>query len=278
MSTPTASIGTVALRVEDLEEAADFYSSVVGLRPMARDGEGATLGAGGDALVRLLEAPEAEPRSLTQAGLYHLAIRVPTRVDLAEVLTRVRRAWRLEGASDHRVSESLYLSDPEGNGVEVYRDRPRREWPERGDGTVEMASDPLDIRELAGNRPKDPSDRVPPGSDMGHVHLEAVDLGVARDFFTDGLGMGVRQTYGDGAVFLAFDDYHHDVAVNAWNTRSEPAGEGRGLAWFEVRLGDEEAVAEAAARLREQGAKVRGASGGVVVEAPDGIRIRLVGS
>jgi catechol 2,3-dioxygenase len=270
-----AKVDALALRVEDLEEAATFYSSVVGLQPMERHDEGAVLGAGDDELLHLLEAPDAAPRRMTQAGLFHAAFRVPTRADLAAALARVRGEWRLAGASDHQVSEALYLTDPEGNGVEIYRDRPRESWPAPDDGSVGMTTDPLDLAELAADGPPKPEERVPDGADLGHVHLEATERRASERFHVEGLGMRVRDRYGDDAVFLAYGDYHHHVGVNTWNRRTEPAG-GRGLAWFQMQVPDEDAVAAVAADLEELGVAVEGGASGVAVRDPDGIRVRVV--
>lgn len=269
-------IGAVALRVSAFEEVATWYARVVGLQPMRRDKEGAVLGAGGEPLLRLIEDRDAAPRRRGQAGLFHTAFRVPTRADLAEALARVRDHGELEGASDHRVSEALYLSDPEGNGVEVYRDRPRERWPAPADGTAGMATDPLDLADLAADGPEEPGERAPDATEVGHVHLEATDREASEAFYRDGLGMRVRDRYGPDAVFLAYGDYHHHVGVNAWNRRSEPAGEGRGLAWFTVEVPDEDAEARIAADLEALGAPVAGGEAGVEARDPDGIRVRVV--
>ena len=145
---PTAQIGAVRLRVADLESLSAFYERVVGLVPLSRENGVALLGTeGGPPLVELRAAPDAPRRPARSTGLFHQAILVPTRADLARALHRVGGAgWRLTGASDHLVSEALYLSDPEGNGIEIYRDRPRDQWSKR-QGELEMATLPLDLEE-----------------------------------------------------------------------------------------------------------------------------------
>lgn len=271
-----ASIGTVALRVSAFEEVATWYASVVGLEPMRRDEQGAVMGAGGEPLLRLIEDRDAPPRRRGQAGLFHAAFRVPTRADLAEALARIRDQGKLTGASDHRVSEALYLSDPEGNGVEIYRDRPREQWPDVEDGSAGMATDPLDLEDLARDEPAEAAERAPAATTVGHVHLEATDREATEAFYVDGLGMRVRDRYGPDAVFMAYGDYHHHVGVNAWNRRSEPAGRERGLAWFTVRVPDADAEARIGAALEEMGAPVAGGEAGIEARDPDGIRVRVV--
>jgi len=134
---PETGIGRVALRVADLDRAVGFYERVVGLETLHRSDGRVALGVDDPCLV-LLSAPDAPARDRTATGLFHAAIRVPSRAALGGALDRIEEQWRLDGASDHRVSEALYLTDPEGNGVEVYRDRPRDGWPASADGGVEM--------------------------------------------------------------------------------------------------------------------------------------------
>ncbi len=154
---------------------------------------------------------------------------------------RIEDDWELDGASDHRVSEALYLTDPEGNGIEIYRDTPREGWPSDEDGRVEMETLPLDVDELreesTGTVDPDATETVPPGTVIGHVHLEVSSIPAAREFYARTMGLQVRQEFGPSALFLAADDYHHHIGVNTWNGRTEPA-EGRGLAWFELVVPD----------------------------------------
>jgi catechol 2,3-dioxygenase len=270
-----ARVGRVCLRVADLDRVASFYESVVGLTVQRRDGERATLGAGDGPLLELVADPDAPERPAEAAGLFHLAVRVPSRTALAETLVRVEDRWRLTGASDHGVSEALYLDDPEGNGVEVYRDRPRDEWP-TSEGRVEMYTRPLDLDALRADAAEGAADRVPDETDLGHVHLEVASLADARAFYVDALGANVRQAYGDSALFLAAGDYHHHVGLNTWNRRTEPVAEGaQGVAWVEVVLPDADSLADARRRFEAAGVAVRDGDDGVTVTGPDGIELRL---
>lgn len=269
---PDTSVGRVGLTVADLDTVTEFYESVVGLVVHEREGDHAILGDGDTPLLDLREAANEPERPRKAAGLFHTAVRVPDRSALGDALGRIESSWRLSGAADHLVSEALYTRDPEGNGVEIYRDRPRSAWTEAADGGVEMATEPLDtdaIRAAAGG-----DEAVPADTDIGHVHLEVTDLDAARAFYADTLGMAVRATY-DGADFLAAGDYHHHVGVNVWNNRSEPAS-GRGLAWFELVLPDAASLTAARDRLDGAGYAVSERSdGALTVTDPDGITVRL---
>ena len=263
-------IGRAALRVTDLDRQVAFYRDVVGLELQARTDATATLGAGGTPLLELERDTDAGSRG-NRAGLFHTAFRVPSRTALGAALERTRDGWRLNGASDHNVSEALYLSDPAGNGVEIYWDRDRDRWPHAPDGSVRMDTLPLDLDDIL--EASDSAADAPPGTTLGHVHLEATDIGPARTFYVDTLGFDVRMDAGS-ALFLAAGGYHHHVGVNTWNRRSDPAG-GHGLAWFEVVVPNDRAVA--AVRERLAAADIAGTEreSGIAVTDPDGIRLRI---
>ena len=274
---PETAVGRAALVVNDLDEVAEFYRDVVGLAVRHRDGGGATLGAGEEALLELTEDPDAPERSRRGVGLFHTAFRVPSRAALGDAVERVRGAWELTGASDHHVSEALYLDDPEGNGVEIYRDRPRGKWPTDAAGRVEMDTVPLDLEALAGEAAG--ADAAPAGTDVGHVHLEVSDLSAARRFYAGTLGTNVRQEWGSQALFVAAGDYHHHVGLNTWNRRTEPRT-GRGLEWFELVVPDRTDLAAARGRFADAGVEVAaveegGSDGAFEVRDPDGIPVRL---
>jgi catechol 2,3-dioxygenase len=263
-------VGRVALQVNDLEQLVDFYESVVGLEVQHHDSERAILGAG-EALLELIADPNTPQRRRNETGLFHTAFRVPSRAALADALSRVQERGQLDGASDHLVSEALYLSDPEGNGIEIYRDRPREEWPDEEDG-VGMQTLPLDLdefRDLGQDRAT-----VPSGTTVGHVHLEVSSLADSRAFYVDRLGMRVRDRYDDAALFVAAGEYHHHVGLNTWNNRTEPRA-GRGLQWFELVLPDQEALDTVRTRFEHQGTDVAVTEEGITVTDPDGIELRL---
>ena len=264
-------IGRTALRVDDLDETSEFYRDVVGLETLSESSSRAVLGVAGTPLLVLESLDEASPRTGGSAGLYHNAFRVPSRAALGDALARVRDRWELDGASDHRVSEALYLSDPEGNGVEIYRDFPRSEWPHTDDGRVEMGTDPLDLDAVA--RAAAGESGLPAGTDVGHVHLEVSSLDVFAEFYVDTVGFE-QQTTVRGATFVSAGGYHHHLGANTWQRRSEPAS-GAGLSWVEVVLPDEDALDALRGRLVEDGYEPTRVDDGVAVTGPDRIEVRF---
>ena len=180
-------LGLVALTVADLPRSMAFYQDILGFELLQSDNKQAVLGAGGTPLLVLHGLPGAGPAPTNVTGLtglYHFAILVPTRADLARsLLHMVESGYPLGGASDHLVSEALYLSDPDNNGIEIYRDRAREEWPRRG-GQLQMASDPLDLRALISEAQADPRpwNGLAAGTRLGHMHLQVADIPQARDF------------------------------------------------------------------------------------------------
>ncbi|AMJ62313.1 VOC family protein [Bosea sp. PAMC 26642] len=225
-------IGTVALRVNDLAKLEAYYRDAIGLALIEEGAGFAALGVDGVALVRL---EEGAARPTSPAGLFHLAILLPSRAALADWVGHAAKARvQIEGASDHLVSEALYLSDPEGNGIEIYRDRPRADWPRR-DGAIKMATDRLDLQKLLGEAGPGAYAGMPSGTRMGHIHLRVGDTAEAEAFYSGVLGFDLMVRY-PGASFLSSGGYHHHIAGNIWNSRGaglRKAGEA-GLAWFEL--------------------------------------------
>jgi catechol 2,3-dioxygenase len=264
-------IGRVALTVADPLPVVDFYRDVVGLHVLDSDDDRTILGVGGQELLILNHRPDAPARDSAGTGLYHVAFRVPSRAALGDALQRIDSEWILAGASDHGVSEALYLSDPAGNGVEIYRDFPRASWEETPSGHVEMVTEPLDTQAVAAAAAGEQS--MPAGSDIGHVHLEVSSVETARSFYADALGLRVRATY-DGAVFLAAGDYHHHIGANVWQGRSRPH-HGQGLGWFEIRLPDETTLDTTRKRLRRSDYAVSETDTGLTVRDGDDIELRL---
>ena len=265
-------LGAIRLRVGDLDRLREFYETTIGLRTLGAADGVTSLGANGGALVELLADPDAPARPPRTTGLFHLALLVPTRAGLARTLRRVAgTGWRLSGASDHLVSEALYLSDPEGNGIELYRDRPRDEWPLLGD-SVEMATLPLDLDDLlAEPGGEEPGSAMPEGTTLGHVHLQVSHLDSAEAFWVDAFGLDVTARAYPDALFTSAGGYHHHVGLNTWagvGVPSPPAG-ARGLTRFEVVLPDAAAVAGAAARLGRVTA-IEEAEDGVLARDPSG--------
>ncbi|MFL5884487.1 MAG: VOC family protein [Thermoleophilaceae bacterium] len=277
---PDTSIGTVRLVVADLDALAGFYQEAIGLREVEQSGDTVRLGVEpGAPLVELVGRPDAAPSPPRSTGLFHLAVLVPSRLELARALRRVAAAgWRFTGASDHLVSEALYLDDPEGNGIEIYHDRPREEWT-YDNGELQMATIPLDLEGVVGELPDDDeSDAgMPPGTRMGHVHLKVSELPPAEEFYEHGLGFDVVVRSYPGALFVSAGGYHHHVGMNTWTSGggSAPPAGSRGLDWYQVLLPSPEALAQESDRLEAEGARIEQYDGGVLATDPSGNRVLL---
>jgi len=275
---PDAAIGAVELTVVDVDRMTRFYERAIGLRLLERDDDGARLGVEpGAVLVALVADPTAPPPPSRSTGLFHLAVLVPGRPELARALGRVARAgWSFTGASDHLVSEALYLRDPEGNGIEIYRDRPRDEW-RRLDGDIEMATLPLDLAGLMAETPDDPDAGMPAGTRIGHVHLQVADLAAAEAFYHGVLGFDVTVRSYPGALFVSAGGYHHHVGLNTWAGEAIPAPPpgARGLRAFTVTLPGDEELSRVAERVRAAGLEAEARDGALLVADPSANRIRL---
>jgi catechol 2,3-dioxygenase len=277
---PTARIGAVHLTVRDLEGSQRFYERVLGMRAVQREDGSVSLGAvDGSELLVLHGGPGAAPRDPHRAGLFHFAVLVPSRVALGTALMRlVGSGWPLDGASDHLVSEALYLTDPEGNGIEIYRDRPREEWPRASDGTLEMATLPLDLNAIAAE-----ADRasvgagLPAGTTIGHIHLQVSELQEIEKFYAEALGFDVVVRGYPGALFVSAGGYHHHVGLNTWHSRGGAAAElgAAGLGWYEICVGSEDGLADCLARVQAAGVVTESVEDGVLVRDPSGNGVLL---
>jgi catechol 2,3-dioxygenase len=272
-------VGSVALKVRDLDRVASFYRDVIGLTPIEAGAAHVRLGAGG---VGFLELTQQEGIALDDgrsAGLYHTAFLMPTRADLGRWVVRIANEQTpVTGASDHGVSEAFYLDDPEGNGVEVYADRPPDTWDWR-DGMVNMPTEALDVGKLVavlGAKPE-PYRQAPDGMRIGHVHLRVGDLAPAERFYREGVGLDLTRKR-HGAAFMSSGRYHHHVAGNIWQSNGAgPRDPGRaGLDWFALELADATMLDTIAARLRNQGAAVTPLANGIEASDPWGTRLRLM--
>ncbi len=271
------SMGAVRLRVRDAARSIAFYTGTLGLARLGTDADGIVrLGVGSQVLIELEERPDARPRPRGTTGLFHVALLVPDRPALAVVLRRLVAQQARLGASDHIVSEALYLDDPDGNGIEIYRDRPASEWRWQGD-TVEMATDHLDGRGLLAEAPANvPLDApLPPGTRVGHVHLQVGDLAGARRFYIEHFGYDLTTDRYPGALFVSAGRYHHHLGLNVWQSRGGSAApqDSVGLVRYEVVLpqaGDVEALR---ARLSAAGESVTVTPGGFEATDPWGTKV-----
>ena len=216
-------MGPVHLTVSDLARSLDYYRTAIGLELLGQEDGRASLGAGGRELLVLVEEPGARPAA-GYTGLYHFALLVPERADLARWLAHaVSDRVPLTGLSDHFVSEALYLSDPDGHGIELYWDRARSTW--EGKVGTRLTTEPLDVQDLLGelgDPAEEPFDGLPADTTMGHVHLKVSSIPEAVAFYRDQLGFGLMAQLGNQAAFLAAGGYHHHVGANTWESAGAP--------------------------------------------------------
>jgi len=271
-------IGAIGLAVRGLEALTAFYRDALGLVVLDRIGATATLGAGAVPLVHLEYRPDATPDDPREAGLYHTAFLMPTRPDLARWLQHVTRTQVvLTGASDHAVSEAFYLDDPEGNGIEVYWDRPAERWEWTGND-LKITTDPLDIDDILREAPASADyPGAPAGMRIGHVHLRVGDVALAEAFYRDGLGLDVTRRR-HGASFMSSGRYHHHIAANVWHS----AGSGRrdpqraGLSWLAFESAGSGTSAHMKERLSQSGVALTASADVLEMADPWGTRLRIV--
>jgi catechol 2,3-dioxygenase len=271
-------IGAVSMIVRDLDRVTAYYHDMLGLTVQEHTPQVAILGVGGVALLELVHRPNALPDDSREAGLYHTAFLMPTRADLARwILHTAKARVAITGASDHDVSEAIYLDDPEGNGVEVYSDRPREKW--RRDGRmIFQKTEPLDvdaiIREIDPATAKYPS--APEGLRIGHIHLRVGNVGKAEAFYCGALGLDVTRRR-PGATFLSSSGYHHHVAVNVWHSNGADIRNDKreGLNWFAMEINDQPTIDGVKKRLDAAGITIDEIPGGFAATDPWGTSIRF---
>ncbi|WP_324749240.1 VOC family protein [Sphingomonas sp. LY54] len=257
-------VGRVSLVVHDLERVSEFYQSVLGLRVVEEVSGRVRLGTSSSVLLELAHEPAARLRNPQEAGLFHTAFLLPRRDALGAWLSHAAAAGvRLTGAADHLVSEAVYLNDPEGNGIEIYVDRPSGAWSRAG-GMIEMSTDPLDLDGLVKASTGTNWSGFPEAGVVGHVHLQVGDLAAADAFYRDLLGFELTTRY-PGASFYGSGGYHHQLAGNIWNSRGAPERTDVATGLAEVELLADEEVLEA---LRSKPLARKHALG------PDGISLR----
>jgi catechol 2,3-dioxygenase len=273
-------LGPVTLQVADLERSLAYYRDVLGLRVAEQAPGTATLAAHGDAapLVVLREKRGVAPVPRRgRLGLYHFAVLLPDRAALGRFVAHLAQIGERAGASDHLVSEALYLQDPDGLGIEVYADRPRSAWRSEARQLV-MATEPLDLQDLVRVAGGEPWTGMPAGTVIGHVHLYVADIGAAAAFYHEGLGLDKVVWSYPGALFLSAGGYHHHLGVNTWAAGAAPAtdDDARLLEW-EIVLPSAAAAGAALNHLASAGNTVERASDGGVARDPWGTAVRLRG-
>jgi len=283
---PETEVGHLSLAVANLERSIAFYTDAIGFALLQQDADGATLGAAGRPLLHLSEHADASPwpRDRTSyTGLYHFAILLPTRADLGLWLRHwLDFGYGLPGQGDHLVSEALYLEDPDGNGIEVYRDRPRDQW-QFDQGQVRMATDPVDIKEVLAEAARSGNEwnGLPEGTQIGHVHLQVGDIEGAERFYREVLGFDIMVSM-PTALFMSAGGYHHHLGLNIWHSRgSGPAPEGTaGLRFFTLVLPSDEARRAVVSRVEAAGLPATQQGDDIIVQDPwqNTIRLQVAGA
>ena len=271
-------MGAIGLIARDLPLLTDYYRDLLGLTVQERTERKVRLGTGAVTLIEIEHRPEAKPDDTATAGLYHTAFLMPTRADHARwILHILRNRIPISGASDHGVSEAFYLDDPEGNGVEVYNDRPRERWQREGDLIV-MQTKQLDVEAIL--REVDPAAAAytgaPEGLRIGHVHLRVGDVMEAEQFYRGAVGLDLTRRRG-GATFMSSGGYHHHVGANVWHSEGAGARDPNraGLAWFAVEAADAATLSTTADRLKAAKAPIEPTAEGFESADPWGTRVRF---
>jgi len=275
--TRPAYVGQSHLVVRDLPLVSGFYQSMLGLTPIEKTASGEVLGVHGKPLLLLTTDKAARTAPRNAAGLFHTAFLLPDRNELARWLRHAaHNNVQLQGASDHLVSEAIYLADPEGNGIEVYADRSHDIWKLHQDGMVEMATLALDLQKLYESAPQDRWEGMAEGSAIGHIHLQVGNIPEADAFYRDVLGLKIMARY-PGASFFATGGYHHHVAANIWNSRGATARTAgmTGLSDYTLRFNDRTALDAAVAKLDTLEIAHDKRDGGVSLRDPWGIGLTL---
>ena len=273
-------IGYVHLQTAHLDKLLSFYIALLGFKEIRRGNNTALLSANGQlpALIKLTENKQASARNRHTPGLFHTAFLLPSRFALAQLLRRlVENNFRL-GFGDHGVSEALSLSDPDGNGVELYADRPREQWP-IVNGKIEMYTEPVDTESLLAELSPSKNDwnGIDPGTIIGHVHLQVSSLTKAEQFYHQILGFDITQNSYPGALFVSAGGYHHHLGLNTWNSKNSPPApvDSTGLQSFSIVVPDEKTLTVVKKQLRQEGFPVNTTETGISTSDEDMIQVHV---
>lgn len=275
---PTTFVGHVQIKVKNLKQSISFYQDILGFDILEQTPSSVKLTADGKTSILSLVQPEnAVPKQGRTTGLYHFAILLPQRSDLADLVVHLSKQGIPLASSDHLVSEALYLNDIDGNGIEIYIDRSPSEWSWEAE-EVKMTVDPLDFDDLLSASSTESSwQGMPEGTVMGHIHLHVSELVETEEFYVNGLGLDVVNRYGRQALFLSSGKYHHHIAVNIWNGEGAPAPSHNsvGLQSFTLVLPDEDARLETIKNIKRVGGNVKEEDHRYITSDPSGNRIVL---
>lgn len=276
---PATKLGPVHIKVTDLDKSVLFYEEVIGLRAIERKQNIVEFATIDNQTLLIIEADptfEILPAQ-SHSGLYHFAILVPDQASLGLVLRNLAKHNVPLGQGDHEVSEALYLNDPDGNGIEIYRDRPRNTWHINPDGSVRMGTDPVDVDGLLKASEGLSWEGLPSGTVIGHVHFHVGNLEVAKQFYCDVLGFEQTSTYGNQALFIAAGGYHHHIGLNIWAGKDAPPTPEHavGIKYFTIVLPNSAALEEVVGRLNQANISYDQKGTNVTLNAPFGVGVKL---
>jgi catechol 2,3-dioxygenase len=272
---PITFVSNVTVKVQDLNRSIAFYQKIVGFDILEKNNTTAELTADGKTSILTLEQPDnVEPKQRRTTGLYHFAILLPTRRDLANFVFHSIEVGLPLASSDHLVSEALYFSDPDGNGIEVYRDRDPAGWTWQ-DNQVEMAVDPLDFEDLLQAGEKGRWQGLPKETVMGHIHLHVAEMENTKHFYEKGLGFETVSQFGNQALFISTGKYHHHIGLNTWNGvgAPQPSENSVGLQSYTISYPTKEAVHHTVQKLKAIGASVKEEENQAITKDPSGNKI-----
>ncbi len=277
---PATEVGTVTLKVADLQRSLMFYTTLIGLQLFEQTEHSALLGAGIRPILALEEVPGARFLAVNATGLYHVAILLPSRHALAVKMAQIAAVRYPFGYGDHLVSEAFYLSDPDGNGLELYRDRPRSEWTWEN-GKIQMATDPVDLDSLFAEIKNDDlalaNPSMPAGTKLGHMHLRASDIASAEAFYHGVLGFDITAKM-PGALFLSAGGYHHHLGLNTWESRGgkPPLEPSAGLREFSISLPNKTELERLIGQIEAAGIAVTRGENSALIHDPFQNRLKLI--
>ncbi|MCA1321418.1 VOC family protein [Bacillus tianshenii] len=276
---PNTFVGEVVITVADIDRSLAFYQEIIGFKVLKKSEKKATLTADGMTALLSIEQPEdVSPKGRRTTGLYHFAILLPDRRNLGSFIQHlIQKKHSIQGASDHLVSEALYMADPDGNGIEVYTDRPSSSWNWQ-EQEVEMTSEALDIQSILSESEGTEWNGLPSETRMGHIHLHVAELAESANFYTKGLGFDIVNRYGGQALFLSSGKYHHHIGLNTWNGVGAPKPENNsvGLKHFTLVIPSEEMFEKIISQLKDVSAEIIKNDGGIFTIDPSGNRIKLL--
>lgn len=275
---PDTTLGAVYLTVSNLDRSLAFYQRILGFKVWRREGDTAYLGAGGSDLLVLTELPGGR-RVASASGLYHFALLVPSRLELAQSLRRIAETRTpVQGIVDHWISEAIYLPDPDGNGIEIARDRPREQWPPL-ETLVRRGNGPLDVEGVLGElaQTKESWVGLAPETTIGHIHLHVASVPEAEAFYHGVLGFDKMMDYGPTAGFVSAGGYHHHIGFNTWAGigAPPPPPDAVGLRWFVIQLPDENELNRVVNRVRAADLPLEDHAEGILIRDPSQNRMIL---